>query len=179
MRRTPLFRTSSLNRHKRIRPSRAKWFGSLTGTNSLRENKGKSKADWSIWALKCRTWFLNPNYKEGNKATYPDFRGKEKIYVPVSCMFPGCGKVSNLNVDHVIPRSNFRGDNWDPCNHQILCQYHNFEKGSQHGKKWDFRTWEFKVFQRWLRRVDWVHHPFEGWVIKDPSEEGPLKKAKS
>jgi len=111
--------------------------------------------DWKFWAIKTWGRYLNP---------------KNTNDVWITCMYPGCSQVRGLVADHVIPRSNFRVDPWNPCNSQILCWIHNSEKGSEHGPQWDFRPWKYKVFQRYMRRRDWTRDPFEGWKPNHPKK---------
>lgn len=144
---------------KRKMPLRAR--GGLHNTGMRRAHKGfygkdskfknNPQYDWRFWQLRCWGLFLTKKL------------GHEEVNLPCMC---GCGRRSNLVADHVMPRSNFRGDNWDPCNGQIIHWALNSEKGSQHGPKWDFRSKEYKEFQERLRDKDWIHDPLDGWLVR-------------
>lgn len=51
-----------------------------------------------------------------------------------ACMYPGCTD-TNLTVDHVIPLS--LGGSHDATNAQILCKFHNSQKGNRNSN--DYR----------------------------------------
>lgn len=88
----------------------------------------------------------------------------------------GCGKWIGLDIDHVIPRSNFRIDPWDPCNGQLIHHALNMEKGSSHGKKWDFRPKKFKAFQRLMRAKEWRKDHMGRWEYIHPEKKNPPAK---
>lgn len=162
MKRSYIKRKTPMKKYKRVRMSRANVFSNKSSGNG----RAKDSRDyiWSEWNMRCWNLYL------------------EKVFGPgkhrIVCMC-GCNETIRLVVDHRYPRSNFRRDAWDPCNGQVITWGLNSEKGSSHGKKWEFRSWEYRVFQRWLRAKEWRHDIFEGWIKKDPSEEGPREKDKS
>ena len=178
MKRTGLKRTGPIERRifvgrnkldKSSKPSVRKFL--------FRSGKEKFKREWRMWNIK--TW-LNYRYDEkakelGISAGIMADEGKEPT---VGCM--KCGRRTSLEADHIVPRSNFRGDNWDPTNGQMLCHDCNSEKGSQHGPEWDYRPEKYKAFQKEKASKEWKldpmqTNPMKRWSLTDASasEDSP------
>ena len=51
------------------------------------------------------------------------------------CMYPECYKTDKLHLDHIVPLS--RGGSHEYNNWQILCQFHNIQKGARNSN--DYR----------------------------------------
>ncbi len=150
-RKTPFAtRNTPMVRGKRSKARMSQVYLGRTGYTPTKSRQN----DWRKW--QTRTWahWLLRNTSSKN----------------IVCMC-GCGRVK-FHIDHIMPRSNFRGDNWDPCNGQLLHAELNMEKGSQHGPQWDFRPWKYKVYQRYRRRLDWTYNTVtRHWEMNEIKKE--------
>lgn len=131
-------------------PWKRRSIPTLTSRSRHTNKKESFKRSWRFWQL--RTWH---RYLSANNTT---------VETSIDCM--NCGKKTYLEADHVVPRSNFRGDNWSPDNGQILCSVCTAAKGSDHGPWWDYRPKGYKVFQKALAAKEWEHDPITANPLK-------------
>ena len=108
---------------------------------------------WRLWQFRCyAAWWESQGYES-----------------PLGCL--KCGRISGLQADHVMPRSNrLHGDPWNPTNGQLLCLECNYAKGSKHGKDQDFRSLLYREFQAKKAEEEWEYDTVtREWLLKNKS----------
>ena len=141
---------------QRSHESRLKNLAGKIKVGKRKKATGKTyskEAAWRLWQFRCfAAWWENQGYES-----------------PLGCL--KCGRISGLQADHVIPRSNrLHGDPWNPKNGQLLCLECNYAKGSKHGKDQDFRSLLYREFQAKKAEEEWEYNTVtREWLLKNKS----------
>lgn len=105
---------------------------------------------WSAWIKKTQVAYLY-------QTKFQDYGQCEK-----------CGKLTSLQADHVIPKSNFRIILNDPLNGQVLDNICNVAKGSIHKDGTDYRSLGMRRFYAKVAGIHWQQYGVKGiWQMTD------------